>query len=99
MYANVDKGHSTAKKRTSDKNNERNVCCRHGTNPWSKCSQNPKSKNYHMNPHSPSDRENGGRGRGQARGQVKGQGNDFKGRGGASQHNTTHHSGSRGDNH
>ncbi len=35
------------------KNNERNVCHHHGTHPWSECSLNPQSRNYHMNLRSP----------------------------------------------
>ncbi len=42
-------GRNTARKRTTGKNNNRNVCHHHGTQPSSKCSLNPQGKNYHIN--------------------------------------------------
>ena len=67
-----------------------NTCRHHGTHPWSECSLNPKSSNYHLKPNSPfyrSDRGGGrfGRGGGRSGGRFGGRGgrynNDYGGRG------------------
>jgi len=41
------------KKKQTGKPAEKNLCRHHGTHPWTECSLNPQSKNYHMNPRSP----------------------------------------------
>ena len=92
------------KKKQTGKPNEKNICRHHGTHPWSECSLNPQSKNYHMNPRSPFHR--GGRGPGRGDGGRGGRfipgrggrGNEFTGRGGQQQH-MYHHGSGRGDNH
>lgn len=94
------------KKKSLGKTNEKNVCRHHGTHPWSECSLNPQSKNYHMNPRSPFFRGGRGNGRGADGGRGggrfaagRGRGNDFGGRGGMPPHQQhMFQGGSRGDN-
>ena len=68
------------KKKQSGKPAEKNLCRHHGTHPWSECSLNPQSKNYHMNPRSPFYR--GGRATGRGDGGRAGRFNGGRGRGG-----------------
>ena len=94
------------KKKQTGKNTEKNICRHHGTHPWTECSLNPQSKNYHMNPRSPFYR--GGRGPGRGDGgrggrfiAGRGRGNEYTGRGGGGIPNQQQHmyqGGSRGAN-
>ena len=101
-----DKGENTSsnKKKQTGKPNDKNVCRHHGTHPWSECSLNPQSKNYHMNPRSPFFRggRGGGRGdggRGNRNNGRGGRGNDFGGRGGMPpQQQYMHQGGNQGGN-
>ena len=95
--------HSNKKKQTG-KNTEKNICRHHGTHPWTECSLNPQSKNYHMNPRSPFYR--GGRGNGRGDGGRGGRfntgrggrGNEFTGRGGTPHQQHMYQGGGRGAN-
>ena len=92
------------KKKQTGKPSEKNICRHHGTHPWSECSLNPQSKNYHMNPRSPFFR--GGRGAGRGDGGRGGRfiagrsrGNELTGRGGMPhQHQHMYQGGGRGGN-
>jgi hypothetical protein len=91
------------KKKTPGKSSERNICRHHGTHPWSECSLNPQSKNYHMNPRSPFFRGGRGGGRGDGgrgnRNNDRGRGNDLSGRGGRPpQQQYMHQGGNQGGN-
>lgn len=71
------------KKHEGKKAKSENMCRKHKTHPWSDCSENPKSKNYYLNPKSPffrGDRGSGGRGGGRGH-QGRGGRGDYHGRG------------------
>jgi len=70
--------------KSNNKKQKQNTCRHHGTHPWSECSLNPRSKNYHMNPSSPFFR-NGSSPAGRTAG--RGNGGRFQGRGGRGYNN------------
>jgi len=75
-------GNGNNKNKKQKGNADGAMCCKHKTHPWSECSQNPKSKNYLLNPKSPFYRGGqGGRngGRGGYGGRGFGRGNDHGG--------------------
>ena len=93
------------KKKTIGKSTEKNICRHHGTHPWSECSLNPQSKNYHMHPRSPffrgsrgSGRGEGGRTPGRFNGGGRGRGNEFTGRGGMPHQQNMYQGSGRGGN-
>lgn len=69
-----------------------NMCRKHKTHPWSECSENPKSKNYYLNPRSPFYR--GGRG---GRGGGRGGYNNYGRGGGREQYSNHGRGGGRGN--
>ena len=73
-------------------NSDTNMCRKHKTHLWSECSENPKSKNYYLNPKSPFYR--GGRGGGRDGG--RGGYNGGRGNGGRNNHNEYYNSSGRG---
>ncbi|MFM7530878.1 MAG: hypothetical protein ACKO63_20745 [Nodosilinea sp.] len=97
---NKNKGKNNNKK--NKQGNEGQMCRKHKTHLWSECSDNPKSKNYYLNPKSPFFRGNrddtrsggrGGYGRGNGRdnyssgrGSGRGYGRNGNGYGGREQH-------------
>lgn len=85
-----DFGHNRNKNGKKSKT-DTNMCRKHKTHPWSECSENPKGKNYYLNPKSPFYRGGRGGGRGAGRG---GYNNNGRGRGG--EYHNYHNNSGRG---
>ncbi len=90
---------SNGKNKNGKKAKTENMCRKHKTHPWSECSENPKSKNYYLNPKSPFFRGGRGSGRGSGRGYSSGRGGrgDYNG-GRGSGRGYSRDGGNRGDN-